>query len=126
MTFGPLFSLGLPLVAAALLVGLALWRRRRNARVLLAADQKIDAGFRATEERLSNLIADLDLRHGNALDNLTVSMNALCNGVEWLAGDRMIEQAIAMAQSGAQAESISSEMGLSLDDSRTIMHFRRH
>lgn len=126
MAFGSLFSLGLPLVAAALLIGLALWRRRRTVRVLLVEGPEIDPGVSATEQRLSNLIADLDLRHGNALDNLSQSMITLFNSVEWLASDRMIEQAIAMAQSGAPAETISSEMGLSLDDSQTITHFRRH
>ena len=126
MTFSPMMMVILPLVAAALLLCLVFVRRRRQSSVAFSKYTEQEAGLRDAELRLSDLIADLDLRHGSVLDNLSHSINTIASSVEWLAGERMIEQAIAMAQSGSPAESISEKMGLSLDDARTILQFRRH
>lgn len=126
MTFDPSILVILPLLAAAVLLCVGVYLRKRQISLALSDQQAMNFGLRDTEHRLSDLIADLDLRHGTALDGLSQSMNALAASIEWLAGERMIEQAIAMAQSGSGAEAISEEMGMSLDDARTILHFRQH
>ena len=46
--------------------------------------------------------------------------------VEWLAGERMIEQAIEMCRAGLSNESISADLGLHPADVRTLRLLRAH
>lgn len=62
----------------------------------------------------------------DALAELKAEILGLKSDVEWLAGERMIEQAIAMAQSGIEAEEIGRELGMTRDAAETIVAFRRH
>ena len=51
---------------------------------------------------------------------------AIRGDLEWLAGERMIEEAIALARTGTASEEIATETGLSADAIRTISAFRHH
>lgn len=76
--------------------------------------------------RLSHVISRLESGQEAALGRLESQVDAMRADLEWLAGERMIEQASAMVRRGLPAEKISEELGLSLDAARTIALFRSH
>jgi succinate dehydrogenase/fumarate reductase flavoprotein subunit len=133
-------------VAAILLAvsaaGLALivvgWRARRAAAASLAAQAApdlqpeaapADPVVEATEAisaRVAALLQDHERRMTDAFSHVREDLSGLKSDVEWLAGERMIEQAIALAQTGSDAEEIGQELGLSRDQAATIALFRKH
>jgi orotate phosphoribosyltransferase-like protein len=60
------------------------------------------------------------------VDGLREHLGDLKSDVEWLAGERMIEQAIQMARQGSDPDTIGNELGLSRDTAATIAMFRKH
>jgi hypothetical protein len=61
-----------------------------------------------------------------ALAGLKADIQHLKSDVEWLAGERMIEQAIQMAQTGLQPDDIGRELGMTRETAETIAAFRKH
>ncbi len=76
--------------------------------------------------RVEGLLTAQTQVQADALADLKAEILGLKSDVEWLAGERMIEQAIALAQSGIEAEEIGRELGMSRDAAETIVAFRRH
>lgn len=76
--------------------------------------------------RVEGMIAEQTRRHSDALASLKADIQHLKSDVEWLAGERMIEQAIALAQTGLEADDIGRELGLTLETAETIAAFRKH
>ncbi len=76
--------------------------------------------------RVEGLLTAQSQAQADALADLRTEILGLKSDVEWLAGERMIEQAIALAQSGIEAEEIGRELGMSRDAAETIVAFRRH
>lgn len=76
--------------------------------------------------RVEGLLTAQTQAQADALADLKAEILGLKSDVEWLAGERMIEQAIALAQSGIEAEEIGRELGMSRDAAETIVAFRRH
>lgn len=118
--------------AALLAVGL---RRAWLARRELATEIEAPAPVAAVDPtklaseligRVEGLLAQQTQRQSEVLEDLKADLRGLKSDVEWLAGERMIEQAISMAQSGLAAEEIGAELGLSRDAVETIATFRRH
>lgn len=84
----------------------------------------------AFAQRLESIMAEQAVRQSevisDALAGLRTDIQHLKSDVEWLAGERMIEQAITLAQTGLEAEEIGRELGLTRETAETIRMFRRH
>lgn len=80
--------------------------------------------------RLDAILAEQTQRQSEALSDALAGLKSdiqhLKSDVEWLAGERMIEQAITLAQTGLEADEIGRELGLTRETAETIRMFRRH
>ena len=80
--------------------------------------------------RMEAILAEQTARQSEALSDalagLKTDIQDLKSDVEWLAGERMIEQAITLAQTGLEADEIGRELGLTRETAETIRMFRRH
>lgn len=93
--------------------------------------------LRTSVQRETALLAQIDLRL-DALSNQTTQhtqvamerihsdIQSLQSDMDWLAGERMIEQAIEMARTGRTANDICTELGMPLEAANTITTYRRH
>lgn len=144
MTFGMTAALLTTLMAGVTLVTLGLWRMRQRDEAALAEEAGAvepaampEAGLVSAPEvvaalaaRVEGLFAEQTRRQADmltvALAGLKADIQHLKSDVEWLAGERMIEQAIQLAQSGQQPDDIGRELGLSRDAAETIAAFRKH
>ena len=138
MTTGTIAILLATLLAGASLLPLGLMRARRRpvvtadeadlqAELALVAEQALPVAV--AEElaaRVEGMIAEQTRRQGDALASLKADIQHLKSDVEWLAGERMIEQAIALAQTGMDPDDIGRELGLTRDAAETITVFRKH
>ncbi|MBC2834799.1 hypothetical protein [Paragemmobacter straminiformis] len=137
------------LLAGTSLVGLGLKRRARGGMAVAPVPAGMpaagpeaghEAGFGAVRAdaahpmivadhlaaRVEDLLSAQTRAQADALADLKAEILGLKSDVEWLAGERMIEQAIALAQSGVEAEEIGRELGMTRDAAETIVAFRRH
>ena len=80
----------------------------------------------AISQRIEALLNDHERRLTEAFADVREDLSGLKTDVEWLAGERMIEQAIALAQTGSDPDDIGQELGLSRDQAATIAMFRKH
>lgn len=80
----------------------------------------------ALSQRIETLLGDHERRLTEAFASVRDDLSGLKSDVEWLAGERMIEQAIALAQTGSDPDEIGQELGLSRDAAATIAMFRKH
>jgi hypothetical protein len=89
--------------------------------------QELAGAFAA---RLEAILAEQTARQSEALSDALAGLKSdiqdLKSDVEWLAGERMIEQAITLAQTGLEADEIGRELGLTRETAETIRMFRRH
>jgi len=144
MTIGLIAALFATLMAGVTLVTLGLWRMRQREEVAAGDDAPIfDAASEpeatlvsapevaaAVAARMEGLIAEQTRRQADvltvALAGLKADIQHLKSDVEWLAGERMIEQAIHMAQTGLQPDDIGRELGMTRETAETIAAFRKH
>ncbi|MCZ8153216.1 MAG: hypothetical protein O9292_12630 [Rhodobacteraceae bacterium] len=139
MTLGTSAILLATLLAGITLVAFGLLRNRaRDAEAVAemghsdGADapdmsQELAGAFAA---RLEAILAEQTARQSEALSDALAGLKSdiqdLKSDVEWLAGERMIEQAITLAQTGLEADEIGRELGLTRETAETIRMFRRH
>lgn len=117
----------LSLCGGSVLIAFGL-RQRRNER-LAALAEPVAADDTATEaitRRVEEMLGEHERRIVEAVSGLRDHLGELKSDVEWLAGERMIEQAIALARDGADPDSIGQELGLNRDTAATIALFRKH
>jgi hypothetical protein len=144
MTIGMTAALFATLLAGVTLVTLGLWRMRQREEVGAAGDAlplegagEVEATLVSAPEvaaavaaRMEGLIAEQTRRQADvltvALAGLKADIQHLKSDVEWLAGERMIEQAIHMAQTGLQPDDIGRELGMTRETAETIAAFRKH
>jgi hypothetical protein len=136
-SFAAILSLA-ALMAGSGLLATGLWRARRARMTATPADTAAaDAALPAAEATAADLLSDRLARietalegHGlrleEALGAMKEELAAIRGDLEWLAGERMIEEAIALARTGTASEEIATETGLSADAIRTISAFRHH
>lgn len=148
MTIGTFAFFFAMLMSGVSLVAFGLWRSRRQPAP--AAYDVEEAGMvpmaahapewepvqdsvevaAALAARVEGMIAEQARRQADvlsvALAGLKADIQHLKTDVEWLAGERMIEQAIQMAQSGLEPDDIGRELGLTRDTAYTIAAFRKH
>ena len=115
--------------AAALLVAMltvvSIRRVRANKRAA-SAKAKETALIDQIEARIDGLAQRLEGHQALMMNRLHDDIRGLQSDMDWLAGERMIEEAIAMAHAGQQPAAISNELGLSMDAAETITRFRKH
>lgn len=144
MTIGMTAALFATLMAGVTLVTLGLWRMRQREEIGAAGDAltldgagEVEATLVSAPEvaaavaaRMEGLIAEQTRRQADvltvALAGLKADIQHLKSDVEWLAGERMIEQAIHMAQTGLQPDDIGRELGMTRETAETIAAFRKH
>ena len=143
MTIGMTAALIATLMAGVTLVTLGLWRMRQRDEAIAAGEmeahfaQAIEGSGPSTPEvaaalaaRVEGLIVEQTRRQADvltvALAGLKADIQHLKSDVEWLAGERMIEQAIQLAQSGLDADDIGRDLGLTRETAETIAAFRKH
>ena len=146
MTFGMTAALIATLMAGVTLVTLGLWRMRQRGEAITFADAgEMEPSFVPTHEgfsvsapeiaaalsaRVEGLIVEQTRRQADvltvALAGLKADIQHLKSDVEWLAGERMIEQAIQLAQTGMDADDIGRDLGLTRETAETIAAFRKH
>lgn len=128
------------IILAVFVSGLALivlgWRANRSATAMVPAlnppldEVDMVAGpvdqVEAISLRVAELLQDHERRMTEVLAQMREDISGLKSDVEWLAGERMIEQAIALAQNGSDADEIGQELGMSRDQAATISLFRKH
>jgi DNA-binding NarL/FixJ family response regulator len=140
MTLGTTAILLATLLAGISLVAYGLWRGRARAEAAAGPHAALALGA-AGAAPVSDMAADLAQRMeqvlaeqarrqseavADALAGLKADIQHLKSDVEWLAGERMIEQAITLAQTGLEAEEIGRELGLTRETAETIRMLRRH
>lgn len=141
MTIGTIAALLATLMAGVILLTLGLWRLRQRAEgpgaeMVAEMADGLPQGVAGTElaatlaARLEGVMAEQARRQSDvltvALAGLKADLQHLKSDVEWLAGERMIEQAIQMAQTGLDPDDIGRELGLTRDTAETIATFRKH
>lgn len=113
-------------ISALALVVYRTFALRQAAEAAAGPDTRIADLIRDGEERLTAMVAMMDASQQARLDSLKQEISAVKSDIDWLTGERMIEQAIMMAREGVPAEEISSDLGLSFDAAHTISVMRRH
>jgi hypothetical protein len=77
-------------------------------------------------ERIENRLSAQELQRCADMNLLRQDLAHMRADVEWLAGERMIEQAIEMCREGMSNDRVSSELGLQPDAVRTLKLLRTH
>lgn len=123
-------ALCLTLVTMGAVLG---WRNRSRATVAAAplvpviAREPVPAlDMAAFVDAVESLLAAQEQRRQDDQTALRSDLAALRGDVEWLASERMIEQAIEMCREGTPTQDISDSLGLSNDAIRTIRLLRAH
>jgi uncharacterized membrane-anchored protein len=117
------------LISGTSVLGFGLWRVIAARRTLGSEPQiaaEITNLIREGEERLTSMVAMMDAGNQANLASLRQELTTVKADVDWLTGEKMIEQAITMAREGIAAEEISADLGLSFDAAHTISVMRRH
>lgn len=125
---GPITLIAIISVGALLVLLLivnSIRRARANKRAALYS-----LGETALSEKLDtqmNILARrLEAHQELMMNRLQEDIRGLQSDMDWLAGERMIEEAVNMARCGQNPSAISSELGLSMDAAETITLFRKH
>lgn len=113
------------LLGAFVIVYYTLRVRRAKAAALPVVDENATL-IAQIDERLSTVATRIEAHQADLIDRVHDDIRSLQSDMDWLAGERMIEEAIAMAHAGQSASHISSELGLSVEDAETISRFRKH
>lgn len=129
-------SLPILLVTSAFAVGLLLlsigvllaWRDTAQNRkaVTVTLQPNILPEIGSIIERLETRISSQEDQRANDMEHLRQNIAQMRADVEWLAGERMIEQAIEMCREGLTTERISQDLGMQPEDVRTLKLLRAH
>lgn len=125
----PILISGLVLAILALGAGLLLtWRdlqRQTRAQLDLARaqmQQALDHGH----TRIAALIDQHAQAQHHGQQDIARNVEAMQADLEWMAGERMIEQALDMVRDNMPVAHIAQETGLGADTIRTLATFRAH
>lgn len=77
-------------------------------------------------DRVDARLCAEERQRGAEMEQLQVTLSQMRADYEWLAGERMIEQAIEMCRDGLSNERISSELGIPPASVRTLKLLRTH
>jgi len=78
-------------------------------------------------EAISRRIADgLGASQDSGLDTISSKIDQLRAEFDWVVGESLIHQAVALARSGQSEGEIAQTTGISADELQAIRRFRRH
>jgi hypothetical protein len=130
MTLAAAIFLAMTLLGGCVLILVGLWRWRAERAAIRASEAEALLGTpdpaQLLADRLEALLNGHERRIIEAVDGLRDHLGDLKSDVEWLAGERMIEQAIQLARQGSDPDEIGRELGLPRDTAATIALFRKH
>lgn len=127
--FGLLALVALFVGLTIMLVGILLgWRDSLRQNISLRDDllAAVTPQFSAQSVQMENILS----RHITAWqerdDALRRDLSAIQADLEWLSGERMIEQALSMFHDGKSDRDVSQELGLPLETVQTLHMLRAH
>lgn len=113
----------------ALAAGMFLsWRemQRRNRVDLDASVGMMINVLGENHSRIEELLQTHARTHSAGQQDIARNVETIQSDVEWMAGERMIEQAMALVRENMPVTQISRETGLSPEKIRTLAAFRAH
>jgi hypothetical protein len=122
MTYLPLIHIA---AAAGLFLaaGLIIGQARALRRVKAAKPELTDALIEELSQRLVTKIAEAPEL---GVAEMKTSVARIRSDLDWFIGDKLIEQAVAMAKTGEAESEISQATGISMDEVHAIRRMRRH
>lgn len=130
MSFGLIETVSIAaLLSGVVILGVGLWQwqhARKSASSKPDAAKDLARLIRESEDRIAALAHMLDASQRERIEGMRLEFTSVKSDIEWLTGERMIEQAVSMARDGMSAEDISADLGLSLEAAQTISVIRRH
>lgn len=128
----PLFAVEIAATGIALALAVKAWI---TSRAVAARQAQADTNSRLLPEDITAIrsqVADMldqrSLSHSadSQFTEISEKLSQLSADVDWFVGERLIEQAVALARSGYPEQEISRATGISLDEVESIRRFRRH
>lgn len=130
------FSLPVLVVLTALIAGLVLllvgilmgWREvvRQSATLRQDVIAQMTPVFGAHTRQIETLLSAHHDQRQSEDAALREDLSAMRADLEWLAGERMIEQALTMFREGVPVKEVSTQLGLPLETVRTLNLLRAH
>ena len=111
------------LVAAGIILHLMI-RLRSVAAAQQAAGQPLHEG--ALDEISRRVAAGLGASPDATLDSIASRIDQLRAEFDWVVGESLIHQAVALARTGQSEAEIAQATGISADELQAIRRFRRH
>jgi hypothetical protein len=112
-----------------LLFGILLgWREvvRQSAAMRQEMLAQMAPEFTAHRHQIETLLSAHHDQRQIGEEALRQEMSAIRADLEWLAGERMIEQALTMFREGVSVKDVSAELGLPIETVRTLNLLRAH
>jgi hypothetical protein len=125
----PVLISGAAVAVLLLAVGmLRSWRalQVQNRAQLETAQAQILHAMNDNHSRLTALIERHATSHQSSQNDIVRNVEAIQADLEWMAGEKMIEQAMDLVRENMPVSQIAQETGLSADKIRTITAFRTH
>ena len=112
-----------------LLFGILLgWREvvRQSANMRQEMLAQMTPQFAAHRQDIETLLSAHNDQRQTGDAALRQDLSAIRADLEWLAGERMIEQALTMFRDGVPLKDVSAELGLPIETVRTLTMLRAH
>jgi len=130
------FSLPVLIALTAVIAGLVLlllgvllgWREvvRQSAAMRQDMLAQMTPEFTAHARQIETLLAAHHDQRLTGDEAMRQDLSAIRADLEWLAGERMIEQALTMFREGVSVKDVSTELGLPIETVRTLNLLRAH
>jgi hypothetical protein len=130
------FTLPVVLALTALMAGLVLlligilmgWREvvRQSAAMRQDLIAQMAPEFAAHTRQIETLLSTHQAQRQTEDEAVRQDLSAIRADLEWLAGERMIEQALSMFREGVSVTEVSQELGLPVETVRTLNLLRAH
>jgi len=116
---------GLVLLLIGVLLG---WREvvRQSAAMRQDLIAQMTPEFAAHTRQIETLLSAHQAQRQTEDDAMRQDLSAIRADLEWLAGERMIEQALTMFREGVSVSEVSQELGLPVETVRTLNLLRAH
>jgi pilus assembly protein TadC len=112
-----------------LLIGVLLgWREvvRQSATMRQELIAQMSPEFTAHTRQIETLLSAHHALRQSEDEAVRQDLSAIRADLEWLAGERMIEQALTMFREGVSVKDVSQELGLPVETVRTLNLLRAH
>jgi predicted MPP superfamily phosphohydrolase len=126
-------QLNLIVTAGVLALGavmlIALFIRRVRTAKHAASTQKTDPNailMQQIDALMAHYFARMEEQQRTLAIRLQEDIRDLQCDLDWIASERMIDEAVALARTGERPEDISQKLNLPIDAAETIMRFRKH